>query len=237
MRDDLHEARPGSSRRAGGRPPASRCALRAPRAGRAISHPRRRRAPRGRRAAGCSARANAPSSSSTYAIPPLIPAAKLRPVGPSTTTSRRSCTRSRDRRRPRRRRSARVAHREPLAGAAPEERAPGGRAVEHGVADDHVLLRREGAPRAAAARRSSRRRGPCRRSRSRRRSASARSPARARRRTTGPPSRGARSGSSRRQAGAPVALRDVVREQAADRPVDVAHGEGGRHRLGGVQRR
>ena len=35
---------------------------------------------------------------------------------------------------------ARVAHREALAGDAAEERAPGGRAVEHGVADDHALL-------------------------------------------------------------------------------------------------
>ncbi len=31
--------------------------------------------------------AKSPSSSSTYATPPLIPAAKLRPVLPSTTTS------------------------------------------------------------------------------------------------------------------------------------------------------
>ena len=33
-----------------------------------------------------------------------------------------------------------VAHREALAGEAPEERPPGSRAVEHGVAHDHVLL-------------------------------------------------------------------------------------------------
>ena len=35
---------------------------------------------------------------------------------------------------------ARVADREPLAGEAAEERPPGGGAVQHGVADDHVLL-------------------------------------------------------------------------------------------------
>ena len=35
---------------------------------------------------------------------------------------------------------ARVAHREALAREAAEERAPRGRAVEDGVADDHVLL-------------------------------------------------------------------------------------------------
>src|SRR3954452_12890004 len=38
---------------------------------------------------------------------------------------------------------ARVAHREALAGAAAEERASGRRAVEHRVADDHVVLGRE----------------------------------------------------------------------------------------------
>ena len=38
---------------------------------------------------------------------------------------------------------ARVPHREALAGQPAEERRPGGRAVEDGVADDHVLVRRE----------------------------------------------------------------------------------------------
>ena len=38
---------------------------------------------------------------------------------------------------------ARVAHREALAGEPAEERAAGGRAVEHGVADQHVLLGHE----------------------------------------------------------------------------------------------
>src|SRR5207248_11334756 len=36
-----------------------------------------------------------------------------------------------------------VAHREAPAGQPAEERAPAGRAVEHGVADDHVLVRLE----------------------------------------------------------------------------------------------
>ena len=80
-----------------------------------------------------------------------MPAAKLRPVGPSTTTRppvmysqpwspTPSTTALR----------ARVAHREALAREAAEERAPARRAVEHGVADDHVLLGAVGRRRRAA---------------------------------------------------------------------------------------
>ena len=74
-------------------------------------------------------------------MPPLIPAAKLRPVGPSTTTrppvmysqpwSPTPSTTAL---------GAGVAHREALAGEPAEERAARRGAVEHGVADDHVLL-------------------------------------------------------------------------------------------------
>ena len=70
-----------------------------------------------------------------------MPAAKLRPVGPSTTTrppvmySQPWSPDALDHGR-----GARVAHGEALAGQAAEERAARGGAVEHGVADDHVLL-------------------------------------------------------------------------------------------------
>ena len=92
---------------------------------------------------------------------------------------------------------ARVADAEALAGEPAEERAAGGRAVEHGVADDDVLLGRERRAPRAGGRRARRPRGPCRSSRWRRRRATARRRARARRRTTGPRSRRARSGPSR----------------------------------------
>ena len=97
--------------------------------------------------------------------------------GRARRRGRRSCTRSRGRRRPRRRRCApelRTAKRSP---ARPRKNAlPAGRAVEDGVADDHVLLGARRPRRRAAARRARRRRGPCRRSRWRRRRASARRP-------------------------------------------------------------
>ena len=77
-------------------------------------------------------------------MPPLMPAAKLRPVGPSTTTRppvmysqpwspTPSTTAWR----------AAVAHGEALAGDAAEEGLAAGRAVERDVADDDVLLGRE----------------------------------------------------------------------------------------------
>ena len=59
---------------------------------------------------------------------------------PARRRVRRSCIRSRGLRPPRRRVRAGVAHREPLAGQAAEERTPGGGAVQHRVADDHVLF-------------------------------------------------------------------------------------------------
>ena len=78
-------ARPTRRARAGR--PASRCARRARRRARAARSRRPRRAPRaGRRISGFTRPGKAPSSSSTNARPPLMPAAKLRPVGPSTTT-------------------------------------------------------------------------------------------------------------------------------------------------------
>src|SRR5579884_2956654 len=77
-------------------------------------------------------------------MPPLIPAAKLRPVAPSTTTRAAGHVLAPvvahaldDGAR------ARVPDREALAGDAAEERASRRRAVEDGVADDHVLLRAE----------------------------------------------------------------------------------------------
>ena len=71
---------------------------------------------------------------------------------------------------------ARVAHREALAREAAEERPAGGRAVEHGVADDRRSPRRRSRRRRAAGRRACRRRGPCRCSRWRRRRASSSTP-------------------------------------------------------------
>ena len=65
---------------------------------------------------------------------------------------------------------------------------PGGGAVEHRVADDHVLLGAEGRRAAAAARRACRPTCPCRCSRWRRPRARASRPARARRRSSGRPS-------------------------------------------------
>ena len=77
-------------------------------------------------------------------MPPLIPAAKLRPVRPSTTTMPPvmysqpwSPTPSTTAEAPG------VAHREALAGEPAEERLAGRRAVEHRVADDDALLGRE----------------------------------------------------------------------------------------------
>ncbi len=197
VRDHLHEARPGSSRRAREPRPASRCAPRAPRPGRARHARPRRRAPRGRRAAGCSARRRRrPRRGRTRSRRSSRP----RSSGPSDRARRRSrpsCTRRRDRRRPRRRPTrpscARRSARRRCRGrtrARPSRRR--GRCCRRSRS-----ARPRRSPREAAGPRSSRRRGPCRRSRSPRRSASARCPARARRRTTGPPSRRARSGSSR----------------------------------------
>ncbi len=87
---------------------------------------------------------------------------------------RRSCTRSRGRRRPRRRPTRRsCAPRSARRRARGRTRVPRGRAVEHGVADDHVLLGdevRAPCPRAGAPR-GRRPTAPCRRSRWRRRAA------------------------------------------------------------------
>ena len=125
-------------------------------------------------------------------MPPLMPAAKLRPVRPEhDDVAARHVLAAvvadalDDRVR------ARVAHGEPLAGEPAEERLAPGRAVEDGVADDHVLLggerralgrpdrdRAAGEALAGVVVRVARR-------------ASARRRARARRRTTGPPSRAA----------------------------------------------
>ena len=98
--------------------------------------------------------------------------AGARSCGPSARgrrPCRPSCTRSRDRRRPRRPRSApllRTANRSP---ARPAKNAlPARRAVEARVADDDVLVRLEASRAPAAAPRARRPRGPCRRSRSRR---------------------------------------------------------------------
>ena len=103
-------------------------------------HPRRRSGSRST-ICGLHRRAKSPPGSNTYATPPLMPAAKLRPVRPSTTT------------RPRRhvlaamvadaldhRDGAAVAHREALAGQAAHVGFAAGRAVERDVADDDVVL-------------------------------------------------------------------------------------------------
>ena len=141
VRDDLHERRRRRSGRARWPPPASRCARGARAAARRRSARPRRRAPRARRASGCSARRTSPSPSSTYAIPPLMPAAKLRPVGPSTThvpaghVLAAVVADALDDRV-----GAGVAHREALARQPAEERAARRRAVERRVARDHVLV-------------------------------------------------------------------------------------------------
>ena len=76
-------------------------------------------------------------------MPPLMPAAKLRPVraehddAPAGHVLAAVVADALDDGE-----HARVAHGEALAGEAAEERAAGRRAVEHGVADDHVVLRR-----------------------------------------------------------------------------------------------
>ncbi len=74
-------------------------------------------------------------------MPPLIPAAKLRPVGADHDHAAAGHVLAAvvadaldDGGRPG------VPNREALAGDAAEERTPRGRAVQHGVADDHVLL-------------------------------------------------------------------------------------------------
>ena len=94
--------------------------------------------------AGCSATRACARRRARRRSPPLIPAAKLRPVGPRTTTvppvmyshpwsPTPSTTATR----------AAVAHGEPLAGAAREERLAARRAVEARVAHDDVLVRLE----------------------------------------------------------------------------------------------
>ena len=118
---------------------------------------------------------------------------------------------------------ARVAHREALAREPAEERAARRRAVEHGVADDHVLLGGEGrvlgrahGEHAAGEALAGVVVGVADR-------ASARRPARARRRTTGPAEpRSVKRIVSGGQALGAVRLRDRAREQAADGAVDVA---------------
>ena len=157
-----------------------------------------------------------------------MPAAKLRPVRPSTTTRPPvmysqpwSPTPSTTAQR------AGVAHGEALAGEPAEERPPGGGAVQHGVADDHVLLGAE--PRAAPAGAPTPRRptGPCRCSRWSRRAAQNVTPGRQ-------PGGEALPGRARErdldrplgQALGAVPARDLARQDAADGAVDVAH----RHR-------
>ena len=106
-----------------------------------------------------------------------MPAAKLRPVGPSIDRAAAGHVLAAvvadaldDGA------GARVAHREALARQPAEERAAGRRAVEHGVADRSRSPRPRTPRRRAGGRRARRRTGPCRCSRSRRRSASARRP-------------------------------------------------------------
>ena len=83
-------------------------------------------------------------------MPPLMPAAKLRPVLPSTTTSAvrhvlaAVVADAFDHRG-----GAGIAHREALAGHAVEEGLAAGGAVEHHVADQDILFRQEGRSRAA----------------------------------------------------------------------------------------
>ena len=91
---------------------------------------------------------SAPSGSSTQAMPPLMPAPKLLPVGPSTTTRPPvmysqpwSPTPSTTARAP----ELRTAKRSPAQAA--EERRPDGGAVEGHVAGDHVALGLEAARR------------------------------------------------------------------------------------------
>ena len=152
-------------------------------------------------------------------MPPLMPAAKLQPgaaehhhaaAGHVLAAVVAHALDHRQR--------AGVAHGEALAGEPAEERAARGGAVEHRVADDHVLLGGEGGRRAAGAPRSCRRRGPCPRSRWRRPPASSSRRARARRRSSGRPSPGARSrslpvGQARRRRGAARSRRRAARRR------------------------
>ena len=118
--------------------------------GRGSRRPRRART-RCRRS--CRRRSSGPVGPSTTTRPPVMYSQPWSPT-PSTTALTPEL---------------RTAKRSP---ARPRKNArPGGRAVEDGVADDHVLLGDEGRSRRAAERRARRRRGPCRRSRWRRRRA------------------------------------------------------------------
>ena len=115
---------------------------------------RRRRRPRRarrRRRRSCRPRSCGPVGPSTTTRPPVMYSQPWSPT-PSTTALR-----------------ARVADREALAGEPAEERAAARGAVEHRVADDHVLLGDERRRRRAGGRRARRPTGPCRCSRWRRR--------------------------------------------------------------------
>ena len=119
----------------------------------------------------CSARRTCRLRRTRRRCPPLMPAAKLRPVLPSTTTVPAGHVfaavvagafdhRAR----------ARQPHREAFAGHAAEEGLAARRTVEHGVADDDVLRRVATELDATGGSRCGRRSCPCRCSRSRRRS-------------------------------------------------------------------
>ena len=158
-------------------------------------------------------------------MPPLMPAAKLRPVGPSTTTRppvmysqpwspTPSTTAS----------TPRVADGEALAREAAEERAAGGRAVEHGVADRARSPRRRTSRPRAGARTARRRTCPCPRSRWRRPSSEKRDAGRqpARRSSGRRSPRAFTTIVSSGRPSAPWRRGDLAGQQAADRAVAVA---------------
>ena len=137
--------RGASSGRAPAAPPGFRCAGGgSPPARRRARCPTRPPATRAPPCRGCSGRGSARSRSRTNAMPPLMPAPKFRPVGPSTTTTPPvmysqpwSPTPSTTAEAP----LLRTAKRSPARPRGIELAA--GRAVEHRVPDDDVLLGRE----------------------------------------------------------------------------------------------